>query len=255
MTEASMTNTPGWRAHIITLFPDMFPGPLGVSLSGRALENGAWSCATHDLRAYGEGSHRAVDDTPAGGGAGMVLRADIATAAVADARTHAGDVPLLLPSPRGTPFTQAMATELAAGRGAMFLCNRFEGVDERFIATHDLREISVGDYILSGGEMASFAMLDAIIRLLPGVMGSSASHHEESFTEDLLEYPQYTRPASWQGHDIPAVLTSGNHAEIAAWRRAQAQDITATRRPDLWARYVARHPAAARNNPNDKKSG
>ncbi len=188
-----------WQAHIITLFPDMFPGPLNTSLSGRALETGAWACQPHDLRAFGEGRHRAVDDTPAGGGAGMVLRADIASAALADTQNKAGDLPVLLPSPRGVPFTQEMAADLALGKGAIFMCNRFEGVDERFIEAHNLREVSMGDYILSGGEMAAFAMLDAIIRLLPGMMGSSASHDEESFTDDLLEYPQYTRPASWQG--------------------------------------------------------
>ena len=244
-----------WQAHIITLFPDMFPGPLNTSLSGRALETGAWACQPHDLRAFGEGRHRAVDDTPAGGGAGMVLRADIASAALADTQNKAGDLPVLLPSPRGVPFTQEMAADLALGKGAIFMCNRFEGVDERFIEAHNLREVSMGDYSLSGGEMAAFAMLDAIIRLLPGVMGSSASHDEESFTDDLLEYPQYTRPASWQGRDIPAILTSGNHGDIAAWRRARAHEITAARRPDLWARFVARNPSAAPKKPDDEKSG
>ena len=244
-----------WQAHIITLFPDMFPGPLNTSLSGRALETGAWACKPHDLRAFGEGRHRAVDDTPAGGGAGMVLRADIASAALADTQNKAGDLPVLLPSPRGVPFTQEMAADLALGKGAILMCNRFEGVDERFVEAHNLREVSMGDYILSGGEMAAFAMLDAIIRLLPGVMGSSASHDEESFTDDLLEYPQYTRPASWQGRDIPAILTSGNHGEIAAWRRARAHEITAARRHDLWARFVARNPSAAPKKPDDEKSG
>lgn len=245
----------GWQAHIITLFPDMFPGPLGTSLSGRALETGAWACQAHDLRAFGTGPHRTVDDTPAGGGAGMVLRADIASSALTETRNQAGDLPVLLPSPRGEPFTQKMAADLALGKGGVFMCNRFEGVDERFIEAHDLREVSMGDYILSGGEMAVFAMLDAIIRLLPGVMGSSASHDEESFTDDLLEYPHYTRPASWQGRDIPAILTSGNHGEIAAWRRARAQEITAARRPDLWARFIARNPAAAPKKPDGEKSG
>ena len=244
-----------WQAHIITLFPDMFPGPLNTSLSGRALETGAWACQPHDLRAFGEGRHRAVDDTPAGGGAGMVLRADIASAALTNAQNKAGDLPVLLPSPRGVPFTQEMAMDLALGKGAIFMCNRFEGVDERFIEAHDLQEVSVGDYILSGGETAAFVMLDAIIRLLPGVMGSSASHDEESFTDDLLEYPQYTRPTSWQGRDVPTILTSGNHGDIAAWRRMRAQEITAARRPDLWARFVTRNPSAAPKKPDDKKSG
>ncbi len=252
---ASSHKQAAWQAHIITLFPDMFPGPLGTSLTGRALETGAWACRAHDLRAFGTGRHRTVDDTPAGGGAGMVLRADIASAALTETRNKAGDLPVLLPSPRGVPFTQKMAADLSAGGGAIFMCNRFEGVDERFIEAHDLREVSLGDYILSGGEVAAFAMLDAIIRLLPGVMGSAASHDEESFTDDLLEYPQYTRPASWQGRDIPDVLTSGNHGDIAAWRRARAQEITAARRPDLWARFQARNRVGAPKKPDDEKSG
>ena len=252
---ASSEKQVSWQAHIITLFPDMFPGLLNTSLSGRALENGVWTCQAHDLRAFGEGRHRAVDDTPAGGGAGMVLRADIASAALTNTQNKAGDLPVLLPSPRGVPFTQERAMDLALGKGAIFMCNRFEGVDERFIEAHDLQEVSVGDYILSGGETAAFVMLDAIIRLLPGVMGSSASHDEESFTDDLLEYPQYTRPTSWQGCDVPTILTSGNHGDIAAWRRMRAQEITAARRPALWARVVTRNPSAAPKKPDDKKSG
>ena len=227
-----------WQAHIITLFPDMFPGPLNTSLSGRALETGAWACQPHDLRAFGEGRHRAVDDTPAGGGAGMVLRADIASAALADTQNKAGDLPVLLPSPRGVPFTQELAADLALGKGAIFMCNRFEGVDERFIEAHNLREVSMGDYILSGGELATQVILDSCIRLLPGVMGNKLSHEQESFENGLLEHPNYTQPRIWQGIAAPEVLSSGHHEKIASWRKSQSEDITKERRPDLWQDYL-----------------
>ena len=227
-----------WQAHIITLFPDMFPGPLNTSLSGRALETGAWACQPHDLRAFGEGRHRAVDDTPAGGGAGMVLRADIASAALADTQNKAGDLPVLLPSPRGVPFTQELAADLALGKGAIFMCNRFEGVDERFIEAHNLREVSMGDYILSGGELATQVILDSCIRLLPGVMGNHLSHEQESFENGLLEHPNYTQPRIWQGIAAPEVLSSGHHEKIASWRKSQSEDITKKRRPDLWQNYL-----------------
>lgn len=225
----------GFKAHVISGFPEMFPGPLGVSLAGRALADGLWSLATHDLRDFGQGKHKNIDDTPAGGGAGMVLRADVAAAAL-DSVTARHDLPVLLPSPRGRVFTQDLARDLAAGPGVIFLCNRYEGVDERFIAARAPMEVSLGDYILSGGEMAALAMLDAMVRLVPGVMGKVESGTDESFSpanDGLLEYPHYTRPQSWEGLDIPAVVTSGDHEKLKAWRRAQAQALTQERRPDL----------------------
>ena len=225
-----------WQANYITLFPEMFPGSLGESLAGRAHQSGIWQCTAHNLRDHGEGKHKNVDDTPAGGGAGMVLRADIAAAAIEQVKAQNPDLPLIMPSPRGEVFTQDMASNLAQGPGAIFFCNRFEGIDERVIEAFDCREVSLGDYILSGGEPAALVMSDAIIRLLPGVMGSDMSGEEESFADDLLEYPHYTKPASWQGRDIPEVLLSGDHGKIAAWRREKAAEITQKRRPDLWAK-------------------
>jgi len=227
----------GWQAHFITLFPDMFPGTLAHSLAGRALQNGLWHCTTHDLRDFGAGKHKNVDDTPAGGGAGMVLRADIAAAAIDAVRVQAADLPLLMPSPCGRPFTQKMAVELAEGAGAVFFCNRFEGIDARVIEARNAIEVSLGDYILSGGEPAALAMTDAVVRLLPGVMGAAASATEESFADGLLEYPHYTRPAEWEGRTIPEILLSGDHGKIAEWRRRQALDTTKARRPDLWAQW------------------
>jgi tRNA (guanine37-N1)-methyltransferase len=227
-----------WQAHYITLFPEMFPGSLGQSLAGRAHEAGIWDCQTHDLRAHGEGKHKNVDDTPSGGGAGMVLRADVAGAAIEQVRAHAPSLPVILPSPRGEAFTQDLAIGLAQGPGAIFFCNRFEGVDERVIEALECREVSLGDYILSGGEPAALAMSDAIIRLLPGVMGSDLSAGEESFANGLLEYPHYTRPATWQGLEIPDILTSGDHGKIAQWREQKAKEITQKRRPDLWAKHL-----------------
>ena len=224
-----------WRATILTLYPEMFPGPLGLSLSGKALSAATWSLEARNIRDHGIGTHRVVDDTPAGGGAGMVMRADVLAAAI-DAAVGADDGrPRLLMSPRGIPLTQARVRELAAGSGALIVCGRFEGVDERVIAARGLEEISIGDYVLSGGEIAAMALIDACVRLLPGVMGAEASAAEESFEDGLLEYPHYTRPQDFEGRAIPEVLTSGHHGNIAAWRRAEAERLTRARRPDLWA--------------------
>lgn len=222
-----------WHASIFTLYPDMFPGPLGTSLSGDALSRGIWSLETRNIRDHGLGRHRAVDDTPAGGGLGMVIRADVLAAAL-DAGLPADDPrPRLLMSPRGRPLTQARVRELAAGPGAAIVCGRFEGVDERVIEGRGLEEVSIGDYVLSGGEIASMVLLDACVRLLPGVMGKEASGSEESFEGGLLEYPHYTRPRDWEGREIPEVLLSGDHARIARWRSEEAERLTAERRPDL----------------------
>jgi tRNA (guanine37-N1)-methyltransferase len=222
-----------WRATILTLFPEMFPGPLGLSLAGDALSRGVWALETRQIREHGIGRHRAVDDTPAGGGAGMVMRADVLAAAL-DAATPADDPrPRLLMSPRGAPLTQARVRDLAAGSGAIILCARFEGVDERIIAARQLEEVSIGDYILSGGEVAALALMDACVRLLPGVMGEERSGDEESFEDGLLEYPQYTRPRDFEGRDIPEILLSGDHGKIAKWRHEQALALTRARRPDL----------------------
>ncbi len=225
-----------WRADVLTLFPEMFPGPLGLSLAGRAHGEGLWSLAAHDIRAHAIDRHRSVDDTPFGGGAGMVLRPDVldaALAAVDDGR------PAILLSPRGATLNQARVRDLAAGPGVVLLCGRYEGVDQRVIEARALEEISIGDYVLSGGETAALVLLDACVRLLPGVMGAAASAEEESFSAGLLEYPHYTRPALWAGRAVPAVLLSGHHAAIAAWRRAEAERITRERRPDMWARHHA----------------
>jgi tRNA (guanine37-N1)-methyltransferase len=225
-----------FHATVLTLYPEMFPGPLGVSLSGKALAAGTWSLDARNIRAHGIGAHRAVDDTPAGGGAGMVLRADVLAASIDAAASPDDARPRLLMSPRGTPLTQARVRALAEGPGALIVCGRFEGVDERVIAARRLEAISVGDFILSGGEIAAMALLDACVRLLPGVMGAAESGAEESFEEGLLEYPHYTRPQVFEGQSIPDVLNSGNHGAIARWRRAEAERITRERRPDLWAR-------------------
>lgn len=224
-----------FRATVLTLYPEMFPGALGVSLAGKALERGDWSLDTVQIREFGLGRHRAVDDTPAGGGAGMVLRADVMAAAIDHAAPQGDERPKLLMSPRGRPLTQACVRELAAGQGAIIVCGRFEGVDQRVIDARGLEEVSIGDYILSGGEPAALVLLDAVVRLLPGVMGNEASGGEESFEGGLLEHPHYTRPPEWEGRPIPEVLLSGNHAKIEAWRRAQAEKLTAERRPDLLA--------------------
>jgi tRNA (guanine37-N1)-methyltransferase len=227
-----------WRATVLTIFPDMFPGPLGQSLAGKALASGIWSLETQDIRNHASDKHRTVDDTPAGGGPGMVMKADVLAAAL-DAIPR-DTRPRLLMSPRGRPLTQRRALELSRGLGLVILCARFEGVDERLITTRGLEEVSIGDFVLSGGEIPALALLDACVRLLAGVMGKEASAFEESFTDGLLEYPQYTRPPVFEGEPIPDVLLSGDHAKVADWRRAEAERITRERRPDLWAAYCAR---------------
>lgn len=224
-----------WRARVLTLYPDMFPGPLSVSLVGRALAAGIWTLDTVDLRSFGIGKHRTVDDHPAGGGAGMVLRCDVVASAVDEARNDAQELPVIFCSPRGEPFTQKLAAELSSGPGVIILAGRFEGVDQRVIEARGLREVSLGDYVLSGGELAAFVMLDACVRLLPGVIGSTESLAEESFTSGLLEYPQYTRPREWEGRGIPDVLLSGDHKRITEWRRQESERLTRERRPDLIA--------------------
>ncbi|MEL6913792.1 MAG: tRNA (guanosine(37)-N1)-methyltransferase TrmD [Pseudomonadota bacterium] len=226
-----------WTARVITLLPDAFPGILGTSLTGKALRDGRWQLQTTDLRLFGEGRHRNVDDTPAGGGPGMVLRADVVGRAVEAAQ---GPGPLLYLSPRGVPFTQERARDLAAGPGCTLLCGRFEGVDERAIAHYGMEEVSIGDFVLTGGELAAQVLLDATVRLLPGVLGNEASTEEESHSAGLLEHPHYTRPAEWQGRRIPEVLTSGDHGKVAAWRREQSEALTKARRPDLWTRLNRR---------------
>jgi tRNA (guanine37-N1)-methyltransferase len=223
-----------WRTTVLTLFPEMFPGPLGVSLAGKALATGLWALEARDIRDSATDRHRSVDDTPAGGGPGMVLRADVLASAI-DAAEIAPDRPRLLMSPRGRPLTQSLVTELAAGPGPLIICGRFEGVDQRVIAARGLEEVSIGDYVLSGGEIPALALIDACVRLLPGVMGKLASSADESFSEGLLEYPQYTRPQDFEGQPIPETLLSGDHARVAAWRRAEAEALTRARRPDLWA--------------------
>jgi tRNA (guanine37-N1)-methyltransferase len=239
MTSNEMTSTTTiWRATVLTLFPEMFPGPLGVSLAGKALTSGVWALEARDIRASAADRHRSVDDTPAGGGPGMVLRADVLAAAIDAADAAAAspkDRPRLLMSPRGRPLTQSAVVELAQGPGPLIVCGRFEGVDQRLIEARGLEEISVGDYVLSGGELAALALIDACVRLLPGVMGSQESGADESFSDSLLEYPQYTRPQVFEGRPIPEILTSGDHAKVAAWRRAESEALTRARRPDLWA--------------------
>ncbi|HEV2626803.1 MAG TPA: tRNA (guanosine(37)-N1)-methyltransferase TrmD [Xanthobacteraceae bacterium] len=227
-----------WRASVLTIFPEMFPGPLGSSLAGKALASGLWALDIVDIRDFASDKHRSVDDTPAGGGAGMVMKPDVLARAI-DA-TAADTRPRLLLSPRGVPLTQARVEALGGGPGAILICGRFEGVDERLIAARSLEEVSVGDYVLSGGEIAAMALIDACVRLLPGVMGAPVSAAEESFAEGLLEYPQYTRPQLWEDRPIPEVLLSGDHAKIAAWRRAAAERLTRERRPDLWTAFLQR---------------
>jgi len=239
-----------WRASVLTIFPDMFPGPLGASLAGKAMASGAWSLDVVDIRNFANDKHRSVDDTPAGGGPGMVMKADVLGRAI-DATASDGR-PRLLLSPRGAPLDQSWVEELAVGAGVILVCGRFEGVDERVIAARGLEEVSIGDYVLSGGEIAAMALVDACVRLLPGVMGAADSSAEESFAGGLLEYPHYTRPQLWEGRPIPEVLTSGDHGKIAAWRRAEAERLTKQRRPDLWAKHHPGAPAKPRA-PNDDK--
>ncbi|MGR3378998.1 tRNA (guanosine(37)-N1)-methyltransferase TrmD [Salipiger abyssi] len=229
-----------WTAQIVTLFPEAFPGVLGLSLTGKALQDGLWQLDTVPLREFGEGKHRNVDDTPAGGGAGMVLRPDVMGRALESARRRISPAaPILYLSPRGRRFDQSVARDLARAPGVTLICGRFEGLDQRVLDHYGIAEISLGDFVLTGGEIAAQAMLDATVRLLPGVLGNAESIEEESFSQGLLEHPQYTRPAEWQGLEIPPVLLSGHHGEIAKWRRAQAEEITRARRPDLWAAHEA----------------
>ncbi|WP_424944236.1 tRNA (guanosine(37)-N1)-methyltransferase TrmD [Aliiroseovarius crassostreae] len=240
-----MTHTPrlagAWTAKIITLFPDAFPGVLGESLTGRALKDGKWALETIDLRSFGVGKHRNVDDTPAGGGAGMVLRPDVLGRAIETAQSGApldrAQWPIIYMSPRGKPLDQAMARRFSTCRGMTVLCGRFEGVDERVLEHYQIEEVSLGDFVLTGGEIAAQAMLDATVRLIPEVLGNADSIEEESFSNGLLEHPQYTRPAEWKGRKIPDILMSGHHGKIDEWRRAQSEEITRTRRPDLWAAH------------------
>ncbi len=230
-----------WTAKIITLFPQAFPGVLGQSLTGRALDQGLWALETIDLRPFGIGKHKNVDDTPAGGGAGMVLRADVVDAALRQAAANTPgartDWPVVYLSPRGKPFDQATAKRWAQADGLTLLCGRFEGVDQRVLDHHQIEEVSLGDFVLTGGEIAAQAMIDATVRLIPGVLGNEASAEEESHSNGLLEHPQYTRPAKWNGHAIPEVLLSGNHAKIDAWRREMSARLTQDRRPDMWAKH------------------
>lgn len=235
-----------WPATVLTLYPEMFPGPLGASLAGRALDEGIWSLDAVQIRDFATDKHRSVDDTPAGGGAGMVMRADVLARAVDDVLVRRPDAPMLVMTPRGVPLTQGFVRELAGGPGVSILCGRFEGIDERLFEARPMIEVSIGDYILSGGEMGALTLLDACVRLLPGVMGAASSGDEESFESGLLEYPHYTRPYEWEGRTIPEVLRSGDHAKISAWREAQAERETRLRRPDL----IERHGGARRTPPS-----
>jgi tRNA (guanine37-N1)-methyltransferase len=241
-----------FAATVLTLYPEMFPGPLGISLAGRALAEGKWSLDAVQIRDFATDKHRSVDDTPAGGGAGMVMRADVLAAAI-DASVGPG-VPLLAMTPRGRPLTQARVRDLAAGPGVAILCGRFEGMDERLFEARDIEPVSIGDYVLSGGEVGALVLLDACVRLLPGVMGAPSSGDEESFESGLLEYPHYTRPVEWEGRTIPEVLRSGDHAKIAAWRKQRAEIDTRSRRPDLWERHVGARvpsPSGARHEKDE----
>jgi len=237
-----------FAATVLTLYPEMFPGPLGLSLAGRAMAEGKWSLDAVQIRDFATDKHRSVDDTPAGGGAGMVMRADVLAAAI-DGSVRPG-TPLLAMTPRGRPLTQARVRDIAAGPGVAILCGRFEGIDERLFEARDIEPVSIGDYILSGGEVGALVLLDACVRLLPGVMGAPSSGDEESFESGLLEYPHYTRPQLWEGRTIPEVLRSGDHAKIAAWRKSQAEIDTRSRRPDLWERHIGTRvqpPSGARH--------
>ena len=230
-----------WRATVLTIFPEMFPGPLGLSLAGKALAEGTWALQTIDIRDFATDKHRSVDDTPAGGGAGMVMRADVAAASIDAARADASPgTPSLYLSPRGRPLTQSRVRELAQGPGAILLCGRFEGIDQRVLEARNIEEVSIGDYVLSGGELAAQVLIDACVRLLPGVAGNESSLAEESFASGLLEYPHYTRPRRWEGRNIPEVLLSGDHKKIAEWRREEAEKLTRERRPDLWEKHRKR---------------
>lgn len=229
--------TAAWRATVLTLYPEMFPGPLGLSLAGRALAQDVWSLETVQIRDHATDRHHSVDDTPAGGGPGMVMRCDVLASALDATLARDDPRPKFLLSPRGIPLDQARVRDLSAGTGAILVCGRFEGVDQRVIDGRGLTELSIGDYVLSGGEIAAMVLLDAVVRLLPDVMGAQASGHDESFEAGLLEYPHYTRPQQWEGRAIPDVLISGHHGRIEEWRRDEAEDLTKRRRPDLWAAY------------------
>lgn len=242
----------GWQATVLTLFPDMFPGPLGLSLAGKALENGVWALKTLDIRDFARDKHRSVDDTPFGGGAGMVMRPDVVDAALAAVEDQPG--PRLYLSPRGRRFDQRRAKALAADPGAVFVCGRYEGLDERVIAARGLEEVSLGDFVLSGGEPAALAIIDAVVRLLPGVMGAANGLAEESFEEGLLEYPLFTQPRVWNGLTVPEVLTSGHHGRVRAWRRAEAERITRERRPDLWERFCRKRNEDQAGSPADAET-
>ncbi|MXO59132.1 tRNA (guanosine(37)-N1)-methyltransferase TrmD [Altererythrobacter salegens] len=242
-----------FAATILTLYPEMFPGPLGISLAGRALEEGVWSCAAVQIRDFATDKHRTVDDTPAGGGAGMVLKVDVLASAIDHALWLQPECPVLAMTPRGKPLTQARVRKLATGPGVTILCGRFEGFDDRIFEGRGVEEVSLGDIILSGGETAALALLDACIRLLPGVMGAPSSGAEESFEEGLLEYPHYTRPVEWEGRTIPEVLRSGDHAKIAAWRKAMSENDTRLRRPDLWERHIGARARPASGERREKK--
>ena len=246
MSDDAAAQIAPWTARVLTLFPEMFPGPLGLSLAGKALERGIWALDVLDIRDFARDKHRAVDDAPFGGGAGMVMRPDVLDAALVAAKARTAKeaaapgagVPVVYLSPRGRLLDRALSRELAQGPGAILLCGRYEGVDERVLEAHGIAEVSIGDYVLSGGEPAALVLIDAVVRLLPGVMGNQRSPAEESFERGLLEYPHYTRPAEWQGRKVPEVLISGHHEKVRQWRQAQAERITERRRPDLWARYV-----------------
>jgi len=243
-----------WRASVLTLFPEMFPGPLGVSLIGKALADGLWALDVHDIRDSGLGKHRTVDDTPAGGGPGMVMRADVASAAI-DAVTAGGGPsrPLLCLSPRGVPLVQERVRELAEGAGAILFCARFEGLDERVIKARRMEEVSLGDFVLAGGEVAALALIEACVRLIPGTLGAGESTAEESFEQGLLEYPQFTRPQIFEGAEIPPVLVSGDHGAVARWRKAESERLTKERRPDLWTLYEKRFLSARRPDSERQK--
>ncbi|MGI9434617.1 MAG: tRNA (guanosine(37)-N1)-methyltransferase TrmD [Geminicoccaceae bacterium] len=245
------THATPWAAKVLTLFPEMLPGPLGYSLVGQALDQRLWSLEAVNIRDFATDRHRSVDDTPCGGGAGMVMRPDVVAAAIDHVAAEAPDLPRLYLTPRGRSLTQNRIEHLAKGPGVVVLCGRFEGVDQRVVEARSLEEVCLGDFVMSGGELAAMSLIDACVRLLPGVIGASASLAEESFTEDLLEYPQYTRPRMWEGHEVPDILLSGHHARIDEWRRSQSEAVTRARRPDLWARYLSRNagPEAATSPP------
>jgi tRNA (guanine37-N1)-methyltransferase len=245
----SPSRGPTWSARVLTLFPEMFPGPLGHSLAGRALESHIWSLDVMDIRAFATDRHATVDDAPFGGGSSMVMRPDVVDAALAAAKAKDGGLPALYLTPRGRALDQERAEALAKGPGVLLLCGRFEGVDQRVVDAHRLEEVSLGDFVLSGGEPAAIALLDSCVRLLPGVVGNAQSVADDSFAQGLLEYPHYTRPQMWDGRPVPDVLVSGHHEKVRAWRLAQAEDITRRRRPDLWARYAERKQNASSNPP------